>query len=255
MHDLLHLFLGALCGGGIGLILGLVGGGGSILALPMMMYVVGVSSPHIAIGTSALSVSANSAMALVHHARARTVNWSCGLLFAAGGIIGALIGANAGKAVDGQHLLLLFATIMIVVGISMIRNRRRDGIVDAKCDRRNTPSVIGIGTATGAMSGFFGIGGGFLIVPGLMRATRMRAIEAVGTSLLAVTAFGITTASSYAISGLVDWALAGAFILGGSVGAGIGTTLSHRFSRSGLLLNIFAGLIFAVAAYMILHSL
>jgi uncharacterized membrane protein YfcA len=249
------MFLGVLCGGSIGLVLGLVGGGGSILALPMMIYVVGVSNPHIAIGTSALSVSANSAMALVHHARSKTVNWSCGLIFAAGGMAGALIGAKVGKAVDGKQLLFLFAIIMIVVGVSMLRNRRQDGTADAKCDRRNTPSVVGIGTVTGAMSGFFGIGGGFLIVPGLMRATRMRAIDAVGTSLLAVTAFGLTTASSYGFSGLVDWSLAGAFVLGGSVGANFGTALSHRFSRSGLLLNVFAGLIFAVAFYMIFRSL
>lgn len=255
MHDLFHLFLGALCGGSIGLVLGLVGGGGSILALPMMIYIIGVGNPHIAIGTSALSVSANSAMALIHHARAKTVNWSCGLIFAASGMAGALVGAKAGMAVDGQKLLLLFAVIMIVVGVSMLRNRRQDGVVDPKCDHRNAPSVMGIGTATGAMSGFFGIGGGFLIVPGLMRATRMRAIDAVGTSLLAVTAFGVTTAASYALSGLVDWSLAGAFILGGSAGATLGTRLSHRFSRSGSLLNVFAGLIFTVAAYMIFRSL
>src|SRR3546814_5839415 len=85
----------------------------------------------------------------------------------------------------------------------------------AACNRHNAPKVLGYGLGTGGFSGFFGIGGGFLIVPGLIASTRMPILNAVGTSLVAVTAFGLTTALSYAASGLVDWTLASVFIVGG----------------------------------------
>ena len=101
-------------------------------------------------------------------------------------------------------------------------------------------------------SGFCGIGGGFLIVPALMASTTMPMRNAVGSSLVAVTAFGLTAAINYALSGLVDWVLAGVFIAGGIVGGMIGTWLSqHLAARKGALNSLFAGLIFVVALYML----
>ena len=91
-------------------------------------------------------------------------------------------------------------------------------MLDAETMRRLLPLLIGVGFAVGALSGFFGIGGGFLIVPGLMGATAMPLINAIGSSLVSVTAFGLTTAASYAWSGLIDWPLAFLFILGGTLG-------------------------------------
>jgi len=114
--------------------------------------------------------------------------------------------------------------------------------------------VLGIGAATGVFSGFFGIGGGFLIVPGLIAATGMPMLNAVGTSLVAVTAFGLTTALNYAASGMVDWPLAGVFIAGGVVGGHGGTALARRLSSGGTLRTVFAGLIFAVAGYVLWRS-
>ena len=93
----------------IGLVLGLVGGGGSILAVPLLVYAVGIGSPHLAIGTAAVAVAANAAAGLAGHARAGTVKWPCALAFAAAGMLGAALGAELGKALDGQRLLALFA--------------------------------------------------------------------------------------------------------------------------------------------------
>ena len=254
MLDTLHMALGVLSGALVGFSLGLVGGGGSILAVPLMVYLVGVKSPHIAIGTSALAVAANAALGLFNHARQGTVKWRCGLMYAAAGIAGAFAGSTAGKAFDGQRLLFLFAIVMIVVGVLMLLRRNQAGIEDAQCDRENAPKVLGYGLGTGAFSGFFGIGGGFLIVPGLIASTSMPMINAVGTSLVAVTAFGLTTAFNYALSGLVDWLLAALFIGGGIIGSLAGTKAAKRLSGGGHLTSVFAALIFVVAAYMLWQS-
>ena len=112
--------LGVLSGVLVGFTLGLVGGGGSILAVPLMVYLVGVASPHVAIGTSALAVAVNAATGLASHARAGTVKWRCGLMYASAGILGALAGSTAGKAFDGHKLLFLFAIVMIVGGVGML---------------------------------------------------------------------------------------------------------------------------------------
>lgn len=254
MINTLQILLGAFSGMLVGFTLGLVGGGGSILAVPLMVYLVGVSNPHVAIGTSALAVAANAAMGLFNHAKHGIVKWRCGLTYAAAGVVGAFFGSTAGKAFDGQRLLFLFAIVMIMVGIVMLRRRKAVGNEDAECDRQNAPKVVGYGLGTGGFSGFFGIGGGFLIVPGLIASTGMPMINAVGTSLVAVTAFGLTTAANYAFSGFVDWLLAGVFIVGGLVGSLGGTRAAKRLSGSGHLGTIFAYLIFVVAAYMLWKS-
>lgn len=254
MLEPLQYLLAAFSGGLVGFTLGLVGGGGSILAVPLMVYLVGVSSAHVAIGTSALAVAANAATGLVSHARAGTVKWRCGGMYAAAGVLGALAGSTLGKALDGQKLLLLFALLMIVVGALMLRKRRSEDMPDVKCNRTNAPKVLGFGLGTGAFSGFFGIGGGFLIVPGLIASTGMPMINAVGTSLMAVAAFGLTTALNYAISGMIDWPLAAVFIAGGVAGGMVGTLAAQRLADSGKLTKVFATLIFAVAGYMLWRS-
>ncbi|QSR18974.1 sulfite exporter TauE/SafE family protein [Novosphingobium sp. KA1] len=254
MLDMLHLALGMVSGALVGFTLGLVGGGGSILAVPLMVYLVGVPSPHVAIGTSALAVAANAASGLLQHARAGTVKWRCGGLYAVAGVLGAFAGSTLGKAIDGQKLLFAFALLMVVVGVLMLRGRGNRGVPGAQCNRENAPKVLAFGLGTGAFSGFFGIGGGFLIVPGLVASTRMPMINAVGTSLVAVTAFGLTTAFNYALSGLVDWTLAAVFIAGGVLGGLGGTVLARRLSGSGALTVVFSALIFVVAAYTLYRS-
>lgn len=244
--------LGTGSGALVGFVLGLVGGGGSILALPLLLYVVGVRDPHLAIGTSALAVAANAAIGLANHAREGSVKWRCAMLFAATGVAGAFAGSSAGKAFDGDWLLFLFAIVMIVVGALMLRRRGSAGDPDVRLGRENAPKLLGFGMGAGLFSGFFGIGGGFLIVPGLVAATAMPMLNAIGSSLVAVTAFGLTTAFNYALSGLVDWLLAAVFIAGGWAGSLAGTRLAGRLAaKRGALTTIFAVVLFAVAGYML----
>lgn len=244
--------LGAASGGLVGLSLGLFGGGGSILAVPLMVYLVGVPSAHVAIGTSAVSVAANALTGLASHARSGTVKWRCAATYSVAGVLGAFFGSSLGKALDGQRLLLLFATLMLVVGALMFRRRDDAGDPEARCTRDNAPKVLGFGGSTGLLSGFFGIGGGFLIVPGLMASTGMPMINAIGSSLVAVAAFGLTTAFSYALSGLVDWPLALVFIAGGIAGGFGGSQFAFMLQkRKGALNMLFAVMIMAVAGYMV----
>jgi len=248
--------LGLASGSLVGFSLGLVGGGGSILAVPLLVYLVGVSEPHAAIGTSAIAVAANAAANLANHARAGNVKWRCASVFAAAGVAGAFLGSTLGKIVEGQKLLALFSIVMMVVGALMLKGRSGEGEPSVRLNRENLPKLLAWGLATGALSGFFGIGGGFLIVPALIVATGMPILYAVGSSLVAVTAFGLTTAANYALSGFVDWSLAALFISGGVLGGLLGArSASSLAGRKGALNTVFAALIFAVAIYMLVRSL
>ncbi len=256
VQDLLSIVSGGL----VGFTLGLVGGGGSILAVPLLIYVVGVDSIHIAIGTSAAAVAASAAINLIGHTRAQTVKWPCALVFAAAGVAGAAAGAQLGKLTDGGHLLVLFGLLMVIVGLLMLRPRQSAGTPDVRLDResmsRLLPMLIGTGLVVGALSGFFGIGGGFLIVPGLIGATAMPLLNAIGSSLVSVTAFGATTAASYTFSGLVDWRIAAFFVLGGAIGGLGGIRLGRHLAGYKRALSFtFAGIVVAVGIYVITAAL
>lgn len=252
----MQAILAILSGSIVGFSLGLIGGGGSILAVPLLLYVVGVPDPHIAIGTSALSVAVNAIANLLQHARARTVKWPCATVFAAAGVVGALFGSSVGKAVAGDKLLLLFALLMIVISVVMLRRQSFEGDPAVSLDRGIAVRLVALGFGAGALSGFFGIGGGFLIVPGLMLASGMPILNAIGSSLFSVGSFGITTALNYAWSGLVDWTISGLFIAGGIAGGIGGMRLAvHAARQRGMLTRIFACVILAVAAFMIFRSL
>ena len=235
---------------------GLVGGGGSILAVPLLVYVVGLNDPHLAIGTSAIAVAFNAAANLATHARSGNVKWRCAGTLAVSGVTGAYFGSTLGKMVDGQRLLALFAILMIVVSALMLRNRTYTGDPTVKLSKENLPKLVGLGLIVGMFSGFFGIGGGFLIVPALMLSTGMPMLNAIGSSLVSVTAFGLTTAGNYALSGLVDWRIAGLFIMGGVFGGLVGARAAKLLgSRRGALTSIFAALIFVIALYVLFRSL
>ena len=251
----LQALLSLLSGSAVGFALGLIGGGGSILAVPLLLYVVGLPNAHLAIGTSALAVAVNVFANLAQHARTGTVKWPCAGVFAIAGVFGALLGSTIGKAIAGDRLLLLFALIMIAVGAAMLRRRGNEGDPLVRIMPAIGFRLAGIGFLTGLLSGFFGIGGGFLIVPGIMLGSGMAILNAVGSSLLSVGAFGAATAANYAISGFVDWPVAGLFIAGGVAGGTLGMRLAIRMAnRKGVLTRIFAYVIFAVATYMLYQN-
>jgi uncharacterized protein len=238
----------------VGFILGLIGGGGSILATPLLLYVVGVRDPHVAIGTSALAVSASAFVNLIGHARAGTVIWRDAAMFAVAGVAGALLGSTAGKAFNGERLLFLFGLLMLVVGALMLRPRQPAPLLPPS-RLAATLWTVAVGFGVGLASGFFGIGGGFLIVPGLIVATGMPMLNAIGSSLLSVGSFGLTTAVNYAWSGLVDWLVTAEFIAGGVLGGMVGLRLAVRLSAyKGVLNKIFSAVIFVVAAYVLYRN-
>ena len=247
----------AVCSGVIvGFTLGLVGGGGSILAVPLLLYVVGMPDPHLAIGTSALAVAFNAFANLVPHARERHVRWRPALIFAAAGLAGAFAGSSIGKAVDGHRLLILFALLMLVVAALMLRGRKADTGAAGAVRQENLWWLGAIGLGVGTLSGFYGIGGGFLVVPGLILATGMPTISAIGSSLVAVGVFGMTTAVNYAVSGLVQWPVALLFIAGGIGGGWIGAHLAKRLSAQRQTLTRLLGcMLVVVAGYMLYRSL
>jgi uncharacterized protein len=248
---ILSVFSGAL----VGFSLGLIGGGGSILAVPLMAYLVGLP-PHAAIGTSAVAVAASALANLGGHARARTVKWPCALVFAASGVAGAAIGAQVGKRVDGAALLAAFGVLMIVIAGLMLRPRRAGHDPQVRLTRASAahllPPLAGTGLAVGALSGFFGIGGGFLIVPGLISATAMPLLNAIGSSLVSVCAFGATTAVSYAASGFVAWRVAGLFILGGLAGGYAGIEGAKALAgRKRMLAVVFSAVVAVIGLYVV----
>jgi len=258
--DIATIVAALVSGAIIGLILGLVGGGGSILAVPLLIYVVGVGSPHAAIGTAAVAVTVNALASLAGHARAGRVKWRCAGVFAMSGMIGAALGAELGKAIDGKRLLVVFGMLMIGVGLSMLRQRRTAEAPDVRLARDSAvtllPRLVPIGLGVGLAAGFFGIGGGFLIVPGLIFATAMPLPYAIGTSLVIVSALGLTTASSYAVSGLVDWPMTALLIAGGVGGTAAGIALGRTLgTRKQLLKRGFAILVIAVGGYVVASSL
>ena len=222
----------------VGFALGLVGGGGSILALPLLLYVVGMPDPHLAIGTSAVAVAVNAFANLVPHARERHVRWHPALVFAAAGLAGA------------------FALLMLFVAAMMLRGRKA-GSGPAGAERPVNFWRLGpIGLGTGALSGFYGIGGGFLVVPGLILGTGMPTIAAIGSALVAVGVFGTTTALNYAASGLVDWPIALLFIAGGIGGGWIGARLAQRLSAQRQTLTRLMGcMLVVVSGYVLYRSL
>jgi uncharacterized membrane protein YfcA len=137
----------------------------------------------------------------------------------------------------------------------MLRPRASGGDPDVRLNARIAVRLVIVGFLAGAISGFFGIGGGFLIVPGIMLGSGMTVLNAIGSSLLSVAAFGLTTAANYASSGLIDWRIAFEFIGGGVLGGFIGVGLATRLGTDRRTLSLlFAVVIFAVAAYMLVRS-
>lgn len=254
--DAAQLALAALSGGVVALFLTVFGGGGSVLAVPLLLYVVGVRDPHVAIGVSAAGVSLNALTALAGQARAGRVRWPCALTFALFGATGAWLGSSVAKAIDGERLLLFFAVAMAVVGLAMLRPARQEGSSAVRLSPRLAPRVAASGAGVGAVAGFFGIGGGFLIVPGLMSATGMTLALAQASSLVSVAAFGATTAINYSLSGLMSWPLVAAMTAGGVAGTVVGLPLAKRLGANAALgRRLFAGLIVVVAAYVAAKAL
>lgn len=251
-----HIILLALLSGAIvGLFLGTFGGGGSVLAAPLLLYVVGVDDPHIAIGTSAAAVAAIALVSLFGHWRGGRVKWPCAIVFAMSGLIGSILGSSLAKVTQGDWLLLGFAIAMAMIALSMFRTPKTAGDPDVTLTPAMVLQLAPIGLVVGTAAGFFGIGGGFLVVPGLMLAVGMTITNATASSLVSVALFGAATSANYAISGMVDGRLTLLLLGGGAVGGIFGIFLSKWLaSRLKIARMAFALMILVVAVFVAMQA-
>lgn len=266
--DALQYALSVVSGVLVGFSLGLIGGGGSILAVPLFLYFVDLSSlpnsAHIAIGTTALAVGVNAYINSYMHLRKKNIAPRVGAIFAATGLVGSLLGAYLGHITPGTSLLTYFAIAMIVLGVYVATRREsaRAGTSE-EADRlreavrgcpRLTPSVIakvsGLGFVVGLLSGYFGIGGGFLIVPSLMFSAGLCITRAIGTSLISVGTFGVAAGAEYWYYGDVLPLIAALYVLGGVAGGYLGTSLAVKAPKSALS-KAYGAIIVAVGIYIL----
>jgi uncharacterized membrane protein YfcA len=252
----------------IGVSLGALGGGGSILAVPALVYVAG-QDPKAATATSLVLVTVTALVGILPHARAGRVRFDKGVLFAAVGLVGTVFGSRLNALVDGDVLLLAFSGVMLVAAALMFRSARRRptlpravgaAVAAAEPQAGPTTGVVGgarvvvAGTVVGLLTGFFGVGGGFVIVPALVLALGFSMPEAVGTSMLVIVLNSLVALGVRLGDGGVDWAVVAPFAVSSIAGVFVGSRLAdHRDPRS--LQRWFAGLLVAVAVYTAGRSL
>ncbi|MEM0155793.1 MAG: sulfite exporter TauE/SafE family protein [Thermoplasmataceae archaeon] len=237
----------------VGFTLGLIGGGGSILAIPLLIYFVGFDHPHMAIGTTALAVGINAYLNLIPHTLKKNVNYSIGTIFTIPGIVGVLIGSELGLLTPGTYILFFFGFLMIAISVYMLNRKGVEMSTAQRLDSISYPKLVFVGLLVGFASGYFGIGGGFLIVPGLLFGGGLNIIQAVGTSLMSVGTFGIVTAIRYSIGGELDLLISGFFIAGGVVGGWMGARFASRVPKRRLT-QMFAVIVLIVAIYIIYQN-
>jgi uncharacterized protein len=239
----------------MGLTLGLLGGGGSILTVPILVYILKVPDK-TAIAMSLLVVGTTSLVAMTSHARQGNVVWRTGLIFGAFGMIGAFLGGKIAHFIPGGVLLTLFALLMLVTGGAMLRPRKT-AMVETPADDHKQLPVMKIaleGVVVGAVTGLVGAGGGFLVVPALALMGGLSMKRAIGTSLLVIAMKSFAGFASFASFVQLDWTLFGVFT-GASVLGTIGGTLLAKKIDASKLRTGFAVFVFVMAAGMISQQL
>lgn len=249
----LALAFGAL----IGVLLGLLGGGGSILAVPALVYAVGLDMQQ-AIPVSLLVIGVASAVGALPKIRARQVQWRLAGVFAAAGIPATFAGAAIGSHLPQSVLLLGFAAVMVLAGARMLGSNDRTGTAcdaDGGIDwRRCAPRSIPAGLVVGLLTGLFGVGGGFLIIPALVLMLGVEMPIAIGTSLLIIVANSAAGFLSHLHGLSVDWVIAGAFAATATVASLVAGQLGTRLNTDRLQ-RWFAYLVFVVAAFVVVDTI
>jgi uncharacterized membrane protein YfcA len=244
--NLLALLLAIL----IGVSLGMLGGGGSTLAVPVLVYVARLPVKP-AIATSLLVVGGAAAIGALRHLRAGNVDGRAAATFAVVSMAGSYAGARAAAYVPDALQLILFAIIMLVVSVSMMRAKPA-----AAGDSRRHRSVIEIALVAafvGILTGLIGVGGGFLIVPALVLVAGLEMKRAIGTSLVVIFANSLTGFLGYAGQVQIDWAVAGAFVAMAIAGVFLGTALT-RYASERALRKGFAAFLLAVALFILVEN-
>lgn len=241
----MNILIISLLGLAIGGSLGLLGGGGSILTVPALVYVVG-QTPHAAIATSLVIVGANSGIGAWIHFRQGTLRWQVALLFGAAGMLAAFPAAALSRHLPGIVLLVAFALLMLAIGSLLLIRRDQADVAAAP---RSWLIVGAGGLGVGALTGLLGVGGGFLIVPALILLVGLPMKEAVGTSL-AIIALNSAAALAGHFGEDLDWALMALFIGAGLAGTWAGAHLAGRLP-AGRLRQLFAVLVIVLGVYLL----
>ncbi len=235
----------------VGVSLGMLGGGGSILTVPLLVYVAGMETKE-AIATSLLVVGVTSAAAAVSHARAGRVQWRTGLIFGAAGMAGAYAGGRVAEFVPGGVLLGAFALMMVATGIAMLRGRRQVDTARAHTDLP-VPTIVAEGVVVGLVTGLVGAGGGFLVVPALALLGGLPMPVAVGTSLVVIAMKSLAGLGGYLSSVQIDWGLAAAVTAAAVVGSVLGGRLAGRVPPDTLRKG-FGWFVLAMAAFILVQQ-
>lgn len=246
------LILALVAGAVVGLALGALGGGGSVLAVPALIYLLGFT-PAAATTAGLLIVTATSLTALYAHARTGNVRWKAGTLFAAAGLLPAAAAGAAAARLPEPVLTAAFAAVAALAAATMLRPGRpaagpgADGVRPAR--------AAGTGAGLGALTGLLGVGGGFLAVPALVTVLAFEMQAAVGTSLLVISANSLASLTTRgATTAGIDWAVIGPFTGAAILGAWDGKRLAAKVT-GGLLRRAFAVTLLAVAAFMLADAL
>lgn len=238
-----------LAGGAVGLSLGALGGGGSVLAVPALIYLLGFT-PAAATTASLLIVAATSATALFAHARAGTVRWKPGAAFAAAGLVPAALAGAAAARLPQSALTVAFAAVAAAAAAGMLRPERGTATAGTGLPARPARAA-GAGAGLGALTGLLGVGGGFLAVPALVTVLAFEMRAAVGTSLLVISVNSLASLAVRSGSAVpVDWGVVAPFTAAAILGAWDGRRLASRISGR-LLRRLFGALLLAVAALMV----
>jgi uncharacterized membrane protein YfcA len=250
----LTLLLGAV----IGVLLGLLGGGGSILAVPVLVYALGLNVAQ-AIPVALIVIGVASAVGALPKVRANQVQWRLAGIFAAVGIPATFLGTAVGAHLSQNTIMIGFAVVMIAAGIRMLRDSGDTGtackVGNEGIDwRRCAPRSIPAGLVVGFLTGLFGVGGGFLIIPALVLMLGLEMPIAVGTSLLIITANSAAAVFSHLHGAHIDWGITTAFIGTAIIGSLVAGHLGRNIDTNRLQ-HWFAYLVFAVAAYVLLDTL
>jgi uncharacterized membrane protein YfcA len=254
----------------IGLSLGALGGGGSILAVPALVYAAGQGAKE-ATSTSLVLVALTAVIGIVPHVRAGRVRALSGTVFGLAGTGGSLLGSRVNTAVSADALLLAFSGVMYVAGYAMWRRLRRAAatpqaaaaaapaaapaatVTRVRLDAGTATRVVLAGSGVGLLTGFFGVGGGFVIVPALVLALGFTMPEAVGTSLLVIAINSVVALATRLQAGSIDWAVVVPFAAASIIGVVVGGRLAGRRDPSSLQ-RWFVGLLVVVATYTAVRS-
>ncbi|MDV3126167.1 sulfite exporter TauE/SafE family protein [Mycobacterium sp. 21AC1] len=232
----------------VGIALGLLGGGGSILTVPLLAYVAGMDAKQ-AIATSLLVVGVTSAIGAISHARAGRVQWRTGLVFGGAGMVGAYGGGLLAQFIPGTVLLIGFAIMMIATAVAMLRGRKNVDTTDGGL-HLPVPKIIAEGLVVGLVTGLVGAGGGFLVVPALALLGGLPMPIAVGTALSVISMNSFAGLAGHLSSASIDWAAAGAITAAAAVGALIGVRLTARIDPAALR-KVFGWFVLAMSSVIL----